>query len=195
MSNTGRPSQDRASGQAQRSAEFASAFRANFRLFWVIAAGIVNNRSLADDIVQEAALTGLQRLDQFTPGTNFGAWMGQIVRYTALNHQRKESFRQTAATDPARMVETVAPAGRAAPEPAPDYRRGDFDADGHGFDDQLKRALESVNPIARACLLLRTMEGLDYESISSLMDLPPGTAMSHVHRTRQYLRERLQGHR
>jgi RNA polymerase sigma-70 factor (ECF subfamily) len=53
------------------------------------------------------------------------------------------------------------------------------------------RALRGVSEVARACLLLRTLEGMPYARISELLQIPEGTAMSHVHRTRQFLRERL----
>ena len=53
------------------------------------------------------------------------------------------------------------------------------------------RALNSVSDIARACLLLRTIEQMEYAEISRLLAIPEGTAMSHVHRARQHLRERL----
>jgi RNA polymerase sigma-70 factor (ECF subfamily) len=51
--------------------------------------------------------------------------------------------------------------------------------------------LGDVGEVARACLLLRTLEGLEYAEISRLLEIPEGTAMSHVHRTRRYLRDRL----
>jgi RNA polymerase sigma-70 factor (ECF subfamily) len=59
------------------------------------------------------------------------------------------------------------------------------------FDDRLMSALKSIEDIARACLLLRTIEGLDYTEISQLLDIPKGTAMSHVYRTRRALRKML----
>jgi DNA-directed RNA polymerase specialized sigma24 family protein len=40
-------------------------------------------------------------------------------------------------------------------------------------------------------LLLRTIEQMEYSEISKVLQIPEGTAMSHVHRARQHLRERL----
>jgi RNA polymerase sigma factor (sigma-70 family) len=67
--------------------------------------------------------------------------------------------------------------------------RGELPPDQEHFDDRVMRALRSVNEVARACLLLRTLEGLSYSEISRLLEIPEGTAMSHVHRTRMHLRE------
>ena len=45
--------------------------------------------------VQEAAIIGLQKRDQFTEGTSFTAWMGQMVRNVSLNVFRREKRRRS----------------------------------------------------------------------------------------------------
>jgi RNA polymerase sigma-70 factor (ECF subfamily) len=180
-------------------ATFAIQFRAAFRTLWTIAAGIVNDPATAEDVVQEAALTALGKLHEFEPNTNFTAWMAKIVRFIALNQSRR-GRRQPASLDPAAMDDTLA--GRASASTAPNApdaaggsgfvdRRGRLNPDRSPFDDRVMRALGSVGEVARACLLLRTIEGLNYDEISQVLEIPPGTAMSHVHRTRMILRERL----
>ena len=80
--------------------EFAESFQASFRTLWLIAVGIVGEPALAEDVVQEAAIAALAKLDQFTPGTNFRAWMGRIVHFVAMNQARKEKRRRSAGSDP-----------------------------------------------------------------------------------------------
>ena len=60
------------------------------------------------------------------------------------------------------------------------------------FDDEVPRALNAMSDIARCCLLLQVVQNLSYAEISELMQIPPGTAMSHVHRGKTMLSERLQ---
>jgi RNA polymerase sigma-70 factor (ECF subfamily) len=82
----------------------------------------------------------------------------------------------------------------AAKTTAPPIRltaQGQLPPDQMAFDDDLMAALNNVNDTARACLLLRTIDGMEYAEISKLLDIPAGTAMSHVHRSRQFLRKRL----
>ena len=62
-----------------------------------------------------------------------------------------------------------------------------------GFDDEIVGALGSLSVDARACFLLRVVEGLAYKEISRSLDIPEGTAMGHVHRVRKALREQLGG--
>ena len=63
------------------------------------------------------------------------------------------------------------------------------------FDDQLLHALNQVSEVARCCLLLRVVEQLPYAEISELMEIPEGTAMSHVHRAKANLRKQLDSSR
>jgi len=53
------------------------------------------------------------------------------------------------------------------------------------------QALSQVNDVARTCVLLRIVQQLSYAEIAEILQIPQGTAMSHVHRTKQFLRERL----
>lgn len=154
---------------------------------------------MAEDVVQEAALIGLEKFGQFEPGTNFTAWMGQMVRHVALNVGRKEKRHRDGALLAGRdgraaavrsegVNPTAQNAGDAATVPI-----GDLPEEQQLFDDQVVRALKDISATARACLLLRTVEGFDYREISRLLGIPEGTAMSHVHRSRIALRAKLSG--
>jgi RNA polymerase sigma-70 factor (ECF subfamily) len=171
-------------------AEFATLFSASFRKLWLIAVGIIGDAALAEDAVQDAALTALGKRQQFQPGTNFTAWMSQMVRFVALNQYRKQRKRKAASLEGGAIdvaASTPAPAGATVRINV----RGELPVDQPHFDDRIMQALRGVAEVARACLLLRTLESLEYTEISALLGIPEGTAMSHVHRTRQYLRERL----
>lgn len=46
--------------------------------------GLVPQRHLADDIVQETFLTACQKAETYEPGTNFRAWIFTIARFKVL---------------------------------------------------------------------------------------------------------------
>ena len=171
---------------------FAGRFTECSRTLWCIAAAIVGDPALAEDALQEAAVIALRKLDQFDPDTNFAAWMTQIVRYVALNHARRRSRRHALAVDPARLNETVA---ADTPETSLEVTgHGQLrldDADRGGIDDELLAALRLLDDDARACLLLRVVMELPYREIARTLEIPEGTAMSHVHRARGALHEQL----
>ena len=163
------------------SVEFAESFKASFRTLWLIAVGIVGEPALAEDVVQEAAIVALGKLDQYTPGTNFRAWMGRIVRFVAMNQARKEQKRRPAGGDSATLAQV-----------ASDRDSSVASQSEHGaLDEKLVAAMDQLGDVARSCLLLRTISNMPYAEIAQLLEIPEGTAMSHVHRTRRFLRERL----
>lgn len=162
------------------------------RTLWLIAVGIVRDAGLAEDVVQEAAMIALDKFDHFRPDSNFTAWTGQIVRNVALNRARKEHKRRSSLVDP--MVLDEATPVRNTEMDRGDVRvnrRGNLPVDQPFFDDRVMQALSGLSDAARTCLLLRTLEGMEYSRIAMLLDIPEGTAMSHVHRARAYLRDRL----
>lgn len=171
--------------------EFADRYAASSRALWCIAAGVVNDRSLADDVLQEAAMIALRKLDQFEPGTNFLAWMGRIVRYTALNTGRRRA-RVRAAEGEGTALDLVAARRGAEAAPSPLDARGRLRAAGASFDDEVLAALGHLEDVPRSCLLLRTVLELPYADIARALDIPEGTAMSHVHRARRSMRARLE---
>lgn len=168
--------------------EFAESFRASARLLWSVAVGVLGRTDAAEDVLQEAAVIALGKLDQFERGTHFAAWMGRIVRLVALNSGRRATRDRASELD---ALELLA-ADPAVLDPGID-ERGQLSADRGQFDDALRKALEELAPTPRSCLLLRVLHGLDYARLAALLEIPEGTAMSHVHRARAFLRERLGG--
>lgn len=168
---------------------FAALFRKAYSRLWLIASGIVNDQAFADDIVQEAALIALKKWRSFSPGTNFTAWMTAIVRNCAINYVRKRKNRRTTAADPF-VLEKDCP----SPEDKGHSLSGSWDIDSSlanrldfyqsDFDDLVFRSLNDLSYTARCCLLLRVVHHLSYSEISELLEIPTGTAMSHVHRSK-----------
>ncbi|MEM9187442.1 MAG: RNA polymerase sigma factor [Planctomycetota bacterium] len=169
--------------------EFAERFREAYPRLWTVAVAMIGDKSRAEDLVQDAAMTAMRRLDDFSPGTNFAAWMSQIVRYNALNELKQRKRRKSEAFD----LHAIAVKADSS------HDRGDaaVTADGlvrkdqHEFDDHVLTALDTIEPQRRACLLLRVVHGLPYEEIAEVIGVPRGTAMSHVHRAKAAMRAAL----
>lgn len=168
--------------------EFAALYERAYRVLWIIAAGMVG-RSAAADVVHQAAVQALGKLGQFERGTNFTAWMATFVRYVAMNHVRTE--RRCTALPLDEQRDTAAQTHEAAP-PVQLGKHGDLADHQPYFDDELMRALATLPAVARACLLLRTVQEMSYVDIAEALDIPQGTAMSHVHRSRHQIRKLLQ---
>jgi RNA polymerase sigma-70 factor (ECF subfamily) len=179
---------DDASAGRLDSRQFAAKFQSISRHLWLIAAGVIGDRTEADDVVQEAAIIAFRKLDEFQPGSNFSAWLAEIVRRCAANYTRKVNHRRTFAADPHILDQESLPPGR--PMPVLDAV-GEMLETQSEFDDEMLRALSLLSSDARCCLLLRVVEQLPYAAIGELLDMPEGTAMSHVHRSKALLRRHL----
>jgi RNA polymerase sigma-70 factor (ECF subfamily) len=164
--------------------EFTERFQSGARVLWTLAAGLLGDPAEAEDLCQEAYLAAYAKRDRFEPGTNFNAWMGRFVRNVAHNELRKRARRRTASADPAELdaarTATLTP-----------VRADDRLLDADDFDGRLLDGLREIGDVPRACLLLRTLRELTYAEISALLEIPEGTAMSHVHRARTALRAKL----
>lgn len=166
-------------------AEFQTLLGAARPRMYLVALAIVADRTEAEDVLQDATITGLNkyRAGEFAAGTNFDAWMGQITRYTALNARRS---RRTA----------PAPLGDASERLGGQPPRAGARETGHEYDADdaraLREALDTLPETARLCLLLRIVGGLPYSTIAGIAQVPEGTAMSHVHRAQRALRTTLE---
>lgn len=158
-------------------AEFGRLFGEVRQLLWCVAAACCGRPSDAEDVLQEAAIIGLDKIGDFVPGTSFSAWMTQIVRNVGRNQGRKIQRRATHEMDPQVIDQAVA--GRAKTGDSP-FGEG-----------QLIDALDSLDDVARTCLVLRTVRDMSYHEIARVLEIPEGTAMSHVHCSRAALRLRL----
>jgi len=154
--------------------EFAQLFQEHARALWCIAVAVLGNRDEAEDVLQESALTGLAKRQEFVRGTSFAHWMGQVVRYTALNEGRRRRVRKASSVDGLRATARDGPPDVSEP-----------------FDDRVLAALASLDETARACLLMRTVLDFSYRQISESLQIAEGTAMSHVHRSRMRMRAAL----
>jgi len=171
--------------------QFVAQYQKAYPKLAMLAAAIIGDRSHAEDIVQEAAIIAIEKLDEFQPGTSHTAWLAEIVRRCSYNHRRKTQNRRTYASDPDSLAQVAKDRDDATDSSPIAPGSGELLGNQTAFDDQVLRALQTLSDEARCCLLLRTIQKLSYAEISELMQLPEGTAMSHVHRSKATLRRLL----
>lgn len=170
----------------------------------MIAAAILGDPVEAEDVLQEAAMAAIAKLDAFEPGTSFLAWMGTFVRNHARNHARKHQRRATRPSEP-EALEALGEvvdlrSGRRVQRPEEELLggltlgpAGGLPSDLEAFDDRVLGALRQLAEEPRAALLLRVVNDLSYREVGQALGIPEGTAASHVHRARAQLREALEG--
>ncbi|WP_437193099.1 RNA polymerase sigma factor [Planctomicrobium sp. SH527] len=138
----------------------------------------------ARDVVQDAFLLAFQKLHTFRKDASFYSWLFRIAYNVAVTNRRKIrkgiSSLSAPADEGARDVSD--------PHPESDPSRAMQTSE---ISDQVQAALEQLAPEYKDALILKEIEGFQYEEISTLLNCPVGTVRSRIHRARQLLRERL----
>ena len=140
---------------------------------------LVRDQSDAEDLVQEAYLKALRNFTSFRSGTNFRAWMFQILKNTFLSSRTKLERRMTIAMD----LDEDSP-GFTATRDTPESRlieSSDISA--------VRCAIERLPIIFREVVLLREVEDASYREIADILSIPIGTVMSRLCRARKILRD------
>jgi RNA polymerase sigma-70 factor (ECF subfamily) len=135
----------------------------------------------AEDVVQEAFVQAFVKLDTFQRSSAFFTWLYRIAFNAAISQRRRR--KPTVSVEETREV-----SGR---EPIDNGRAPGDRLEQEERVDQVRRALATLSEEYRAVLVLREMEGCDYETISEMLDLPIGTVRSRLHRARIQMREEL----
>jgi RNA polymerase sigma-70 factor (ECF subfamily) len=130
----------------------------------------------ADDLVQETVARALDKHELWQPGTNLRAWLFTMMHNLRINgarSRRREGF----AISPEIATGLSLPATQVGQLTLRD----------------LKRALDALEEGHRAVVLLVGLEGLSYEDVADILELPLGTVRSRLSRARVRLRRLLEG--
>jgi RNA polymerase sigma-70 factor (ECF subfamily) len=128
----------------------------------------------ADDLVQEALLHAIAKIESFTPGTNMAAWLSTILRNHFYNEYRKR--RREVADSDGYFVGTMT----SQPEQEHHVMLGEFRA-----------ALAKLPDDQREALVLVGGAGLSYDEAAAICRCPVGTVKSRANRGRARLAELL----
>jgi RNA polymerase sigma-70 factor, ECF subfamily len=151
-----------------------------FDSLYNFASWLVHNKSNAEDLVQETYLKALRGFGSFQPGTNFRAWIFQILQNTFLSSRSKLNERMTDALD---SEEEDFPASSVTPATPESLliKRSDI--------EEVRDAIEQLPAIFREVILLCDVEDASYQEISEILSIPIGTVMSRLARARGAVRQ------
>jgi RNA polymerase sigma factor (sigma-70 family) len=142
---------------------------------------LVRNSNDAEDLVQETYLKALRKFASFEPGTNFRAWMFQILRNTFLSSCSKLERRVTVGMD----------SDEDGPEPAVDTETPETILMNRSHSQLVQRAIRDLPVHYRETLLLCEVEEMSYQEIAEVLSIPIGTVMSRLARARRAVRQSL----
>jgi RNA polymerase sigma-70 factor (ECF subfamily) len=140
----------------------------------------------AEDLAQETFLKAYRALNSFRQGSKFYTWLFRIAVNTGFSRRRQEGRRK--AHEGARLdaasgddsdehsLEAVAPE-RSDSDPVRRLEREQLRA-------RVREGLQEIDPDYRTILVLRDIEGMDYDGIAETLDITTAAVKSRLHRAR-----------
>ena len=168
-----------------------SAFDVLFRKYdnrvFNIACRVLGDRDLAADVTQETFITILKKAGKFDFRAAFSSWMYRITVNRCIDVRRKRSRRNPLSLgDPevTDWAEGAARNGNREDGPEEAARRKELQA-------AVGKAVSGLNPRLSSVVVLRYTEGLGYEEIAEILQVPLGTVKSRLNRAHTALEAEL----
>lgn len=156
---------------------------------FAIAYNILRRREDAEDVVQESFVKAFLALRGFKGESTFYTWLYRIVYNMAIDFKRKISRRAGDIQVSDQQLDLVvqesaflAQVGNQSPD---DFLQRKEQA------RTIVRVLEKLSDEHRMVIILREIDGLNYEQIAEVLGISKGTVMSRLHYARQKLQEQL----
>ena len=163
--------------ESDQRAQFDALAAAHWDRFYAFAYRHCGNTADAEDLLSESLLEAFQSFSAYQ-GHGFDRWMFRILTTNRIDQTRYAKRRPAVPlseyTEP--IAEGLNPQDLLL-RPL--------------LSEELQLALQKIPESFRAPLLLCELEGLDYASIASRLQVPIGTVRSRIHRARERLHQEL----
>lgn len=143
---------------------------------------IVNSRSDAEDVVQEAFVQAFVKLKGFRQESTFFTWLYRLATNLAISHIRKK--------EPAVSLDASRESGYCEPVDQEESPEDSLMREERA--PAIAAALARLNEQYRTVLVLREIERFDYATIAKVLRLNIGTVRSRLHRARTQMRRLLE---
>ena len=148
-----------------------------------LAFNYVKNEEEAKDLGQDIFVTAYKALPRLRDDTKFGAWLYQI----GLNHcrnrykrlRRRGFFTNTSLDDDNSSLQL---AGGETPENELEQQH---------IINLVRDTIATLNDSEKEIIMLRDLQGLPYDEIGEILDIPLGTVKSKLSRARTSLKNKL----
>ena len=148
-----------------------------------------NNRSDAEDLLQDTFAKAYRYWNSFEQGTNIYGWLKTIMKHTSINRSVKESkHNQVGALD---TMEDFQVGDEAKSVTARANRSAEAEALARLASNDVQDAVDKLKPEFQAVVQMAIVDGYSYQEIADILDIKIGTVMSRLHRGKKSLRESL----
>ena len=144
---------------------------------------LTQDRAVAEELLQESLFKAFVSLSTFRGDATFATWLARIAHNTfiAWNKTNRRRPDQDVLDDDTVVSDAGSidwPGFSESPETLLWQQE---------LSDRLSAALTELPEVLRQALTLREQEGLSYEEIAQIQEVPIGTVRSRIHRAREAL--------
>ncbi len=150
------------------------------RRIYNMAYQITMNSAEAEDLTQEIFLKLYASLNKYSPRSNFKLWLYRLAKNHIIDWYRKKKYINLKMEEMKQSL-LINSSGNSFKENMEELK------------DKIRRAIESLDIQFKLPIILRDLQGLSYEEISNILDIPVGTVKSRINRGRLLLSEILRG--
>lgn len=151
---------------------------------------MVRDRQLAEDLAQDTFIKALNAIASYRPEFKFSSWIFKIANNAAIDQLRRREV-DTLSIDGAPNATSADDIEATALQVGDKGETPLAELEARELGTHIERAISRLRPEYRSCIMLRHVEGLAYEEIAQLLDLPLGTVKTYIHRARHELRDML----
>ncbi|HSI05784.1 MAG: RNA polymerase sigma factor [Myxococcota bacterium] len=157
-----------------------------------LAFGMTKNQSEAEEVVQDTFLNAWKSIDSFRGDSKPATWIYRIAANTALMRLRSKRRNPTLAFDEVPNGASLSGEVELLGPPTAWSRQPDEKLLTSELGSVIDAAVDLLPEKYRLVLLLRDVEGLSNEDVASTVGLTIPTVKSRLHRSRMFVRERLE---
>ncbi|MBI9039032.1 MAG: RNA polymerase sigma factor [Bacteroidales bacterium] len=147
-------------------------YKLYYKAMYNTALRILNDRTEAEDVMQESFLKAFQRIDNYSGTGSFGSWLKRIVVNNSIDALCKSKFNLSLS----------------------EIGDVEFDDSNENYIeilnykvDEIKKMIFNLSDNHRMILSLYLLEGYDHEEISQILDISYNTSRTRYSRARKKL--------
>ncbi len=148
------------------------------------------NRDDAEELCQETFVKALENLAGFRQASGLYTWLFRIAMNLTISHRRRGGRVKFYSLDAGGLDDDESARPRdALPDRSPE---GPLEQAVKADAGRcVLKALEELDEEFRVAVVLRDVEGMNYQQISQVLEIPVGTVKSRLYRARSMLQKRL----
>ena len=146
----------------------------------------VGNSADVNDVAQEAFIKAYKAINNFRGESSFYTWLYRIVVNAAKTYLESNSKRKNHIDVDSEEFQSIDSQGVLTSRESPDKI-----IESQELQQVILSAMNELPEELRQAIMLREVEGMSYEDMADLLQIPIGTVRSRIFRARQFIEEKM----